>query len=369
MSHEMRTPMNVVLGMAEMLWESPLNGEQKMYVEAQRRAGSSLMVLIKDILDLASIEAGHLDLVRVEFDLEEVVDQVIELTAAKASAKSLLLLSHLSPGLATSLMGDPMRLRQILTHLLGNANKFTHAGEILLTVESHRSGESCRIDFTIADTGIGIPADKLATIFEDFSQADDLLTRKYGGMGLGLGISRRLVEAMGGTLTVTSSVGQGSTFRFSIPFDLGSKYTQIGRESLAVQHTRRVLLMDDNVTSSLILKETLQGWGLEIDALPLPAQALASLRKGLAGEVPYSMAIVASSFAPGRDGFETAAKIRLVAKLPIAMIVANAQPTDAARCLHAGVSGYAVRPVGRGHLRNLVSGVLEKFEVREPIPN
>lgn len=368
MSHEMLTPMNAVLGMADMLLESELSSEQTKYVEALRRAGSSLLVLIKDILDLATIEAGHLDLARVEFDLEELVDQAIELTAAKASVKNLLLLSHLSPGLATALIGDPLRLKQILACLLGNATKFTHSGEILLTVRSHGSGKTCRIDFTVSDTGIGIPAERLATIFDDFTQADASLTRKYGGTGLGLGISRRLVEAMGGNLTVTSSVGQGSTFRFTIPFDLGPKSTQIVWVPLEFQRAKRVLLIDDNASSSVILREMLRGWGLDTITFPLPAEALASLRDRPAGEQPYSLAIVATSFVPGVDGFETAAEIRRVALLPIVMLVASAQPTDSARCKEAGVSGYAVRPVARGHLFNLVRGVLEKRGVQEPIP-
>jgi CheY-like chemotaxis protein len=359
--------MNAVLGMADMLSESALSSEQMKYVEVLRRAGSSLLVLIKDILDLATIEAGQLDLARVEFDLEELVDQAIELTAATASAKKLLLLSHLSPGLATALIGDPLRLKQILASLLGNAAKFTHSGEILLTVQSHGSGKTCRIDFTVSDTGIGIPAERLATIFDDFTQADASLTRKYGGTGLGLGISRRLVEAMGGNLAVTSSVGQGSTFRFTIPFDLGPKSTQVVCIPLEFQRAKRVLLIDDNASSSVILREMLRGWGLDTVTFPLPAEALATLRDTPADEQPYSLAIVANSFVPGVDGFQTAADIRRVAPLPIVVLVVSAQSTDSARCKQAGVSGYAVRPVVRKHLFNLVRGVLEKSGVREPI--
>jgi signal transduction histidine kinase len=289
MSHEMRTPLNAVLGMAHMLSESPLNDEQKAYLEVLSGAGSSLLGLISDILDLASIEAGHLDLVCVEFDLKEVVEQVVELKAAGISAKGSRLLCHFAPGLATQVIGDPMRLRQILTSLLDNANKFTHAGQILLVVQSHGSGETHRFEFTVSDTGIGIPAEKLATIFEDFTQADASLTRKYGGTGLGLGISRRLVEAMGGNLTVVSSVGQGSTFRFAIPFDQAPKSTPVvwmddgekerapGKlaaklkllETSSCRHSlaqgsytpafSKILVVDDSLDNQMLIKAYLRG--------------------------------------------------------------------------------------------------------------
>jgi signal transduction histidine kinase/HPt (histidine-containing phosphotransfer) domain-containing protein len=359
MSHEMRTPMNAILGMADLLWESELNAEQRQYVEVFRRAGAGLLLLINDVLDVSKIEAGHLELERVEFDLEEVVDQAVELTAVKARAKGIVLLSHLPPGIATCLLGDPNRLRQVLINLLGNAVKFTASGEVVLRVRNHESGKSGQIEFTVSDTGIGIPTDKLEAIFEDFTQADASTTRKYGGTGLGLGISRRLVEAMGGHLTATSSVGQGSTFRFDAQFDPGTGNTRKATAYIADFRGKRALLIDDNATNCFILQETLQAWGWESDAFRLPAEALAQLRETLTSGQPYSLVVLDRDM-PEMDGFETATEIRRVAgSLPTIMLTSDARPGDIARRKEAGLSGYAVKPVTRTNLFRLICEAME----------
>jgi len=366
MSHEMRTPMNSILGMADILWESPLSSEQMNYLAVLRRTGSGLLVLINDILDLSKIESGHLELERIEFDLEEEVDRVIELIAVTARSKGLLLLSHLLPGVPTRVVGDPTRLRQILINVLGNAVKFTDAGEIVLTVGNPQSGKLNEIEFAISDTGIGIPPDKLETIFADFTQADTSTTRKYGGTGLGLGISRRLVEAMSGRLTVTSSVGQGSTFRFSVAFDPAPENGRPDAVAPNALLAKRVLLLDDNAASSLILWETLEAWGLESDASPSPAEALTLLREALEAREPYSLAVIAAS---GIDGFAAGAEIaRMAPDLPIVLLVSNAQPGDATRCAKAGLAGYAVRPLARAHFLRLLREALETRAVRQPLP-
>jgi signal transduction histidine kinase len=363
MSHEMRTPMNAILGMGDMLSESPLSAEQSGYLEVLRHAGANLLVLINDILDLATFEAGHLKLARVKFDIEKIMDRVIDSMAEKAHSKGLVLLAHLSPGVSTSVTGDPNRLRQILTNLLGNALKFTHSGEILLSVRNHESGKAGRLEFTVSDTGIGIPTEKLETIFDDFTQADASLTRKYGGTGLGLGISRRLAEAMGGGMTVSSRPGEGSTFRFSVQFEPALEDTGSGRVALGGPPSKRVLLIDDNATSGLILQGTLKTWGLESTAFLGPEQGLAHLREAQAGEEPYSLVLLSIGFRPAIDGFAAVIESKRIApRMPVILLVSDAQGVDAARWEKAGLAGHAIKPVTRIQLQRLVADALALAE-------
>jgi len=224
MSHEIRTPMNAIIGMAELLWETPLTLDQREYVRIFRAAGDTLLNLINDILDLSKVEAGHLELEEIAFDLGELVEKTLEFMAVRAHAKGLELVCNIRPDVPATLIGDPDRLRQILLNLLGNALKFTPRGEVALEVAwaaaAPQSAVHCRLRFAVRDTGIGIPAEKLETIFESFAQADASTTRQYGGTGLGLTISKRLVELMGGRIGVESRVGAGSTFHFTAHFGL-----------------------------------------------------------------------------------------------------------------------------------------------------
>jgi CheY-like chemotaxis protein len=309
------------------------------------------MALINDILDLSKIEAGRLELDETEFNLRELVDQTVELIAPKAQAKRLALRARVLPEVAAYLAGDPARLRQILVNLLGNAVKFTDSGQLGLTVKAVDSG----IEFAVSDTGIGIPEHQLASIFQAFKQGDPSITRRYGGTGLGLGISRRLVEAMGGQLSVTSVVGVGSTFQFVIPLQPVKHNFEESPAEIQDLHGRRVALVDSDATSRMIMRETLAVWGLETQEFSTADDALTAL----AGSGPegrgYSLAII-DRWMPAMDGFELAKKIRaLLPALPVIMLASEDRPGDEIQRRMAGLTGYAIRPVGRTALLQLLS--------------
>ena len=225
------------------------------------QGGSILLRLINDILDLSKIESGCFELERVEFNLKNVIARCMELVSPKTSAKGVKLLSRIAPDAPAALIGDPVRLQQTLLNLLGNAAKFTAEGEIVLAVVCHPSGEPGRIDFSVSDTGIGIPAEKLGVIFDDFTQADSSTTRKYGGSGLGLGIARRLAGLMGGELQVRTALAAGSTFSFTAMFDLVRGSASIPADPLASFAGRRALVIDGCPGDRWIFREAVQSWG------------------------------------------------------------------------------------------------------------
>jgi signal transduction histidine kinase len=233
MSHEIRTPMNAVIGIADLLAKTPLSAEQNSYVQIFRRAGDNLLHIINDILDLSKVEAAQLELERTGFSLNDLLEKVTEMVAFPAQEKGLALVCEIAPNVPIDLIGDPTRLLQVLLNLLGNAIKFTESGKVVLQVTLDAvSSDAAVLQFVISDTGIGISDDKLAVVFEQFTQADSSMTRRYGGSGLGLTISKRLVELMGGHIWVESTVGTGSTFSFVMPFDFWAEGGQ--RAAIAV---------------------------------------------------------------------------------------------------------------------------------------
>ncbi len=314
MSHEIRTPMNAILGMADLLWEdTTLTSEQRKYLDTMRSNGNALLYLINDILDLAKIESGRLSLESIGFDLEELVDKTLATMSVRAQSKGLELTGRVLPAVPRNFIGDPLRLGQILINLLGNAIKFTQKGEVGLTVDviEDAAGATAsdpapvRVRFSVSDTGIGIPADKVDTIFSGFTQADASITRRFGGSGLGLTIVTRLAKLMGGTVEVQSEPGRGSTFRVTVALCLDPQPAAASHRRSARLEGTRILIVDDNDTNRLILRETLASAGAQPSEASGGEEALAELARARVAGVPYRLMLLDYRM-PGMDGAEVA---------------------------------------------------------------
>lgn len=362
MSYEIRTPMKGVIGMTELLLDTDLSSAQRSLLEVVKSSADALLSILNDILDFSKIEARKLELDPIPFDLAAALDETVRSLAPHAHQKGLELAYHLPASVPCSLVGDPSRMRQIIVNLIGNAIKFTETGEVILGVECEAvTSDTVVLHFAVIDTGMGVPAEKQATIFEALSQVDASTTRHFGGTGLGLAITTQLIALMGGRIWLESTPGGGSKFHFTLPFGIGAPIAPVAPPSdLADLHGLPVLVVDDNATNRRILEEILFLWGMRPTLVDSGQAALHSMERAQADGHPFALVLLDFQM-PDMDGFQVAEHIKNrsgIAGTTVMMLSSVGQHGDAQRCRELGIAAYLTKPIRQSLLLEAALSIL-----------